>query len=195
MSLSLLRSDLKELLDDDYVSDDEANRMIARAEKKIERDLIADGTYKPRQVLASAELTTTDSGITLPADFMRARQVKLGTNNLRYASADKMRSGSTPEGSTVYLTYYARMPALGESTSNWLYDLADDVYLYASAVQHVLYNRDDARVQLWSSVYMDAIAALKQSNAPQPTGGWIQHSGRPYNGLYTIEGDTMRFDA
>lgn len=195
MSLSQLRSDLSELLDDAYISDAEANRLIARAEQKIERDLIADGTYKPRQMLASIEDTTTSSGITLPNDFMRVRQVKLGTNNLRYASADKLRSGSTPEGSTVYLTYYARLTPLGEATSNWLYDLADDVYLYASAVQHVLHNRDDARLQLWSGIYMDAMSAIKQSNAPQPTGGWIQHKGRPYTGLYTIEGDTMRFDA
>lgn len=67
-------------------------------------------------------------------------------------------------GGTYDLTYYQRIPALSDSnTTNWLLDVAPDVYLYGSLIHSAPYLQEDARVGTWRQLYADAVLSLEQT--------------------------------
>ena len=64
-------------------------------------------------------------------------------------------------GYTGEVVYYAKIPPLTDSnTSNWLLDLAPDIYLYGTLVQSAPYLRDDERTGVWASLYKQGIEEL-----------------------------------
>ena len=64
-------------------------------------------------------------------------------------------------GYTGEVVYYAKIPPLTDSnTSNWLLDLAPDIYLYGTLVQSAPYLRDDERTGIWASLYKQGIEEL-----------------------------------
>ena len=191
MSLSALRTSLRTLVDDTYASDSELNDIISRATRKLERDFLLDDGAKPRQSMEYVELTVDTDGLELPADFLRARTVKIGNTSFRSASADKV-GMNQQDGATVQLYYYTKVPDLTESTSNWVYDVAPDLMLYASALQWAIHYRAE-NLPVYDTMYSDALATVRAVNSAKPTGSWIQQKGRPYGGFYSIVGNTMRF--
>ncbi len=195
MTLAAARNGLRTLLNDSFIVDAELNTLIRRAELKMERELVADGEYRPRQMMAHYSGTTNAQGLQLPADYQRMRTVMMNDWVLRYASPEKIPVGSVPEDTQADLYYYKRLEPLTETTSNWLYGLAEDLYMYAGALQWVPHQRDDQRLQMWGTYYADALATVREANKSQPTGSWINQKGRPFRGLYTIEGDYVRFNA
>jgi hypothetical protein len=68
----------------------------------------------------------------------------------------------TPDGTyDVELLYYEKIPALSESnTSNWLLADHPDAYLYGALMQSAPYLSEDARMQVWSTLYAGAVASI-----------------------------------
>ena len=73
-----------------------------------------------------------------------------------------------PTPDTTYaaeLLYFGRTPALSASNaSNWVLEYAPDVYLYGSLLHSAPYLADDARTQVWASLYQTAIDNVNMSS-------------------------------
>lgn len=77
-------------------------------------------------------------------------------------------------GFTTLVTYYRRLPALATNNTNWLLTDNPDAYLYGSLTQAAPYLIDDARVQVWGSLFTTAIsdiiaASLRESGGSRLT--------------------------
>jgi len=65
----------------------------------------------------------------------------------------------------MQLMYFGKTPALSATnTYNWLLQDAPDAYLYGALVQSAPYLNDDARTQVWASLYSNAIQSLQKSS-------------------------------
>jgi len=76
----------------------------------------------------------------------------------------------------MQLMYYGKTPELSSTNSyNWLLQDAPDVYLYGALVQSAPYLNDDARTQIWASLYTNAIQSLqKSSDSTQAAGSGLR---------------------
>jgi len=72
----------------------------------------------------------------------------------------------TPDAEyTMQLTFYEEIPSLSDSTTyNWLLQDSPDVYLYGSLLHAAPYLLDDSRIQVWSSLYQNALGSLQKSS-------------------------------
>ena len=79
----------------------------------------------------------------------------------------------TPDATyTGELYYYARTTPLDDSnTSNWILDHFPDAYLYGALVHSAPYLVDDARAQVWASLYQNAIDGINGNNERAKFGG------------------------
>ncbi len=72
----------------------------------------------------------------------------------------------------IQLIYYERIPKLSDSnTSNWLLEIAPDAYLHGALMQSAPYLKDDARMQVWGSIYATALATVNLDNEKARFGG------------------------
>lgn len=80
-----------------------------------------------------------------------------------------------PTPDTTYtgeLYYYARTAGLSDSnTSNWILEYFPDAYLYGALVHSAPYLVDDARTQVWASLYNNAIDGINGNNEKAKFGG------------------------
>ena len=78
-----------------------------------------------------------------------------------------------PDGEyDIELLYYERIPALSDTApSNWLLEVAPDAYLYGALVQAAPYLQDDARIQVWGSLYGGAVAGINKEAERARFGG------------------------
>jgi hypothetical protein len=76
-----------------------------------------------------------------------------------YITAGEIEFYPTPDDTyEMTMLYYARIPALSDtSTSNWLLTDYPDIYLYGALMHSAPYLADDARLQVWASMYTKAI--------------------------------------
>lgn len=147
---------------------------------------------------STAEIDTQYSA--LPADFLEAIRfyVTSGTSNAlelisqgellkrkemslnevgkpRYyaITAGEIEVYPVPDGTyTAELYYYQRITPLSDSnTSNWLLQYHPDAYLYGALVHSAGYLKDDARIQVWASLYANAIAAIMSDGEKTKFGG------------------------
>lgn len=193
-NLVTLRDDVRDTLSETSgnLTDATLNRLIRMATAKLERDLLADGATKPRQMLDHVTLTTDSSGVlTLPDNWKRARSVKSGDTLYKYVSGEKLTDRGLLEDSEIELDYYTRLEALTDTTSNWLLDDSEDLYIYASCLQYAPWAKENGTV--YENFYDDALESVGRSNSMQPTGGMIQQKRAQYNGFYTIYGNSMVF--
>lgn len=66
---------------------------------------------------------------------------------------------------TAELVYYAKPTALSaDGSSNWLLMAHPDAYLYGALVHSAPYLKDDPRVEVWASLYANAVTAINQSS-------------------------------
>lgn len=79
----------------------------------------------------------------------------------------------TPDGNyTGEIVYYSRISALSDSTtSNWVLSYHPDVYLYGALVHSAPYLKDDPRIQVWKSMYEEALAGLASDDMKYRFGG------------------------
>ena len=160
---------------------------IALAEIRLTRSL------RIRQMLKTATASTTaaDPTVGVPSDFLQIRDIHISGNPRtpisylspsafsRDARADEsgkpvfytLRSAEfelAPIPDTAYtlsMLYYSKPTALSDSnTSNVFLANAADALLYGSLLEAEPYLMNDARLQVWSSLYNNAIAALNTSD-------------------------------
>ena len=203
MTYSDLQDHLIDLLEDTQVDAAKARMFIARAEPKVDRDMldIANGGSVPRQKMAPRLVDTTaaDGSYALPSDFHRARSVRVGSNIARYVSPEMVpfdTSGDPESGfgeASIHLDYYSLLPALSDTnTSNWLLDIGFDAYLYGSALQWIAWGQDTDNLALWTEFYRDAVRTVKSTHGARPRGGFRRANAR-YGVYYTIIGSNMYF--
>lgn len=133
--------------------------------------------------------STEPEFISLPDDFQTMRRIRLSSvagkpplNFLSGTQIDAMRNsrrnvtgqptryamiGSeielmpTPgENYTIEMVYRAKIPPLSTNSTNWLLDLAPDLYLYGTLMETAPYIKEDGRLQTWSLGYSAALDGL-----------------------------------
>ena len=66
---------------------------------------------------------------------------------------------------TAELVYYAKPTALSaDDSNNWLLTNHPDAYLYGSLIHSAPYLKDDPRIEVWASLYTNAIASINQAS-------------------------------
>jgi hypothetical protein len=70
------------------------------------------------------------------------------------------------------MVYYASLPPLSDTdTTNWVLELYPDLYLYGALLHSAPYLADDARVQVWASLYQSALDSVnRESNKAMYSG-------------------------
>jgi hypothetical protein len=164
---------------------------IALGEVRFNRELKLRANLK-RAVTTTVDATNTPSAFVLfPTDYNQIKSVTItGTPNrlLDFIPAsqfpglsgssevgkpsfftvlgNQIRLGPSPDAAyTMELVYYSNFSALSDSsTSNWLMANGPDIYLYATLIEAEPYLMNDARVQLWKSLYDEAIAKISNND-------------------------------
>jgi hypothetical protein len=151
-------------------------------------------------VRATASFAAAAEYGTVPDDFMEVKSIKLDTNpvtsltfqtieamdqlsNTTYLSSGKplyftvvgnqFRLLPIPDGAyTADLVYYAKLTKLSSTVAtNWLLTQAPDVYLYGALLQAAPYLQDDARISVWSSLYLAGLDQLQVADDRGSTSG------------------------
>ena len=169
---------------------------VSLAEAQIERQL----RTRQMIVRATASFAAAAEYGTVPDDFLEAKAIKINTNpvtNLTFQTIDAMDQLSNttylssgkplyftvvgnqfrllpiPDGAyTAELVYYAKLTKLSSTVAtNWLLTQAPDVYLYGALLQAAPYLQDDARIQVWSSLYQAGLDQLQIADDRGSTSG------------------------
>ncbi len=158
---------------------------VQLAQERMTRDL------KTREMLKLSTTTATDSTVELPIDFLEMREIHFQGNppvTLEYQSPDKffrnhltttsgqpyyftiigyeMQFAPTPDNNQVLQMLYYNKPAfISPSVSSNLY-LANypDALLYATLAEAEPYLMNDARLQVWASMYERAISNIMNND-------------------------------
>ncbi len=189
----LARSDLTDVIPD----------FIRLAEERLRRDL------RTRQMLVVATASTVggESKVGLPADFLEMRDIHLNTNpitSLSYEAPNTFYSSSRPTESgipriytvlaselqfapipdtayTVQMLYYAKPVLMSDSNvSNTFLLNYPDALLYAALGEAESYLMNDARLQVWASLYDRAITSINTSDQAS------EYSGQPMSMSYNV---------
>ena len=175
VSSYLARSDLNSIIP----------TFVELAQLRMTRDL------RTREMLKIATTTTTDATVELPTDFLEMREIHFQGNpaiTLEYESPDKffrdfltessgepfyytilayeLQFAPAPDSSmTLQMLYYAQPTFISSTTSSNLY-LANypDALLYATLAEAEPYLMNDARIQVWASMYDRAIENIMRND-------------------------------
>ena len=200
-----LQTELIDLLSGDTQIDNaRAQTFIARAEPKLDRDMLdeANGGTVPRQKMARLiGVTASDGTFDLTGiPFHKARSVIVNGLPMRYASPEKVpfTNLGVPqpgfEDNTLQIDDYQTLTPLSDSnTSNWLLEIGFDAYLWGSALQWVAWGQEQELLPLWTEYYRDAVRTIKSTHNAQSRGGNRRQNGRYYKGFYTVIGEVMYF--
>lgn len=104
----------------------------------------------------------------------QARDATPGTPRCYRYTAGQIEFWPPPEpaGRPFILRYYARIPALSDAEpTNWLLTQYPDVHLYAALIHTAPYLKDDARVQVWASLYAAAVKNLNRDSKKATSSG------------------------
>jgi len=167
---------------------------ISLAEAQMER------TLRTRQMLTRTTLTVDSEFETTPADFLEVRALKLTSTNpdtpLSFMTMDSLddeatretgggrpkffgvvgtefRFVPTPDAAyTAEIVYFANLNKLSSSVAtNFLLTSSPDAYLYGSLLQAAPYLQDDARIQVWATLYERALNDLQVADDRGSTTG------------------------
>jgi hypothetical protein len=158
---------------------------VMLAQQRMSRDL------RTREMLKVATTTATDGTVEIPTDFLEMRELHFQGNppiTLEYESPDKFFRDllTTTSGLPYYYTiigyefqfapapdsqqvlqmlYYAEPTFISSTVSSNLY-LANypDALLYATLAEAEPYLMNDARIQVWASMYDRAILNIMNSD-------------------------------
>lgn len=152
-------------------------RFVGLAEAKLNRIL------RVGHMETSGTVVLTDGNGDLPEDFLEARLIttsdgrglnawSMGELNRRYASYGGVPAGYAVVGNVIRvrpttsgsltLDYYAKIPPLtAANPTNWLLELAPDVYLYALCEEIAIWERDANKVAASKSLKDTAILGLE----------------------------------
>jgi hypothetical protein len=189
----LARSDLTTVIPD----------FIRLAEERLRRDI------RTRQMLVVATTSTVGgtSTVGLPTDFLEMRDIHLNTTpvftlrykapNSFYETARTTESGRpvdytilgseiqlAPIPDTTYtlqMLYYSKPTLLSDSNASNVF-LANypDALLYGALAEAEPYLMNDARIQVWASLYDRSIASINTSDQSS------EYSGQPMSMSYNV---------
>jgi hypothetical protein len=158
---------------------------ITLAEIRLQRLL------RVRQMISTFTASTSTSTVTIPSDFLEARDVYLDTSPRRalnyltpssfsrdarthenglpvfYTSnATQFLLAPNPDSAyTFVMNYYAKPPALSDSnTTNVFMTVCPDAMLYASLLEAEPYLMNDARLAVWSRLFESSVETLNTSD-------------------------------
>lgn len=193
-----LQASIIDVLGDRTLNTGDAQKFIALAEPKLERDLLSPnyGGGVPRQMMATVSGTVAAGNeYALPTDYIAARSVKVNDQRVRYSSPELLnRNAQGIENSSVVVDYYQRLPVLtNQNISNWLLDAAYDLYMWGAALQYAAWGQEQDTVKIWGDYYNDAMATVKAAYKPNARGNLYRHPNRLYNGFYAVIGTNMIF--
>ena len=191
----------------DYLARSDLNSSIPTfirlAEVRLRRDL----RIRQMLVVATANTTGGTSTVGLPTDFLEMRDIHLNTNpiaslsyeapNAFYANTRSTQSGlpttytvlaselqfsPIPDGAyTAQMLYYAKPTLLSDSNpSNVFLANCPDALLYAALGEAEPYLMNDARLQVWASLYDRSIASISTSDQSS------EYSGQPMSMSYNV---------
>ena len=117
--------------------------------------VIGDRTYR-------LELTSLDDML----ELRQANGTPTGIPTHFAHVGEQLEVYPTPSGTfDVELLYFKDIPALSDSnTTNWLLTDYPDVYLYGALMQSAPYLDDDQRMQVWSTLYGNAVQSINQES-------------------------------
>lgn len=182
----------------DFLNRDDLTSVIPDFITLAEADMNRGLRHWRQEKRSTAEIDTQYSAI--PADFMEAIRFYITSNDTsplelisqsemvdrRYRSGDtsgkpafyavtagEIEVYPTPDGTyDAELYYYSRITALSASnTSNWVLEYFPDAYLYGALVHSAPYLKDDARTQVWASLYANALNAINMESEKSKFGG------------------------
>lgn len=158
---------------------------VMLAQQRMSRDL------RTREMLKISTTTATDSTVELPTDFLEMRELHFQGNppiTLEYESPDKFfrdmltttsglpyyytiigyefQFAPAPDSSKVLqMLYYAEPTFISSTVASNLY-LANypDALLYATLAEAEPYLMNDARIQVWATMYDRAIENIMNSD-------------------------------
>ena len=189
----LARSDLTSIIPD----------FIRLAETRLTRDL------RIRQMLYVAQATTTggDATVGIPSDFLEMRDIHISANpngQLSYEPPNSFfrRFSATESGKptrytvlsaemqlspipdtayTLQMLYYAKPPLLSSTVPTNVWTLnAMDALLYSALAEAEPYLMNDARIQVWASLYDRAITSISVADQAG------EYSGQPMSMSYNV---------
>ena len=182
----------------DFLDRDDLTSVIPDFITLAEADLNRGLRHWRQEKRATAEIDTQFSAI--PADFLEVISFHISSGDYRsleliskaqmqdrrYKSGDtsgkpafyaitagEIEVYPTPDGTyDTELYYYSRITALSDSnTSNWVLEYFPDAYLYGALVHSAPYLKDDARTQVWASLYQNALNAINMESEKSKFGG------------------------
>lgn len=188
----------KTIKDDDLVDDPTiVQGFIADFESVLSGDLIDEsyGQEVPRNMLKRIIDTTDITGkLVLPSDYMRARAVRFNNNIAKYIAPEKVQiNAETTAESPIQLDYYALVPTLASSDSNWVSTQFHTVYKWGASLQYIGWSHRYDNLQAWTGFYTAAVKSLKKATGVRPSGGLFRQKERPYSFFYTVIGNDMYF--
>lgn len=188
MNYSQLQADIADWLNREDLAA-KIPTFIKLAEARFNRDL------RVRQMIsrAGAETDSGENYITLPGDWLEARQIRASVNGrlvsleyLTLESGDRIpQTGppqyfnitgnrlelipAPPDGTEVEMVYYSKIPALSSETpTNWLLDTWPDMYLYGTLAHTAPYLKDDDRIDTWAALYDRGLAEIRLAGDRAP---------------------------
>ena len=186
-----------DLIRDKQVDAAQARLFIRQAHDEIQHELLTQKRGEPPyQMLVRATTTTTDNGtVSLPPNFIKARDVRINDVPSRYVSPESIPENSSGLGlAPVLMDYYERMPVLSEANpTNWLLAISPSTYLYRCGLVYVPWAQREEKYSLWARSYNEAITALMEANTSRPRGGFASFKARPYWTGYSIIGSALVF--
>lgn len=155
---------------------------IALAEARLEREVRHWRGEKRADVLIGSRFTA------LPADYLEMTRLHVaGFPAMQFATQDWMQRQAAMQGVPRFfaitggqievnpvpatpvaaeMAYYAALPRLSDAApGNWLLATAPDAYLYGALIHSAPFLQEDARIQVWASLYESAVNALNAESS------------------------------
>lgn len=161
---------------------------IQLAEAKFNRELFVRQMEQRSSATLSFGVTDAEF-VLLPSDFQSMRRVRLssvtGKPNLTFKSGTQMDEYRASNGNatgqpqfftifgselelvptpdqnyTIEMVYRTLIPALASNTTNWLLQLAPDLYLYGALLESAPYIQQDDRINTWGLGFKTALDGL-----------------------------------
>lgn len=141
-------------------------RMMKRATANIDSGysaVPADWLQNVRFQLNTTPITTLE--YVTPDQAAEEQTVYVGAGKAKFFTMINKQFQLIPAPDGVVegeLTYYAKIPALSDSaTSNWLLEVAPDVYLYGALMEAAPYLDDQEKLATWGGLLEQAMEAIR----------------------------------
>ncbi len=182
-----LKSSIAGFLNRDDLTDS-IPTFISLAESQINRDI----RHWRMETRANGQQSAGDQYMNFPADWVETIRLHLNNGSKDVlqlvGSFDiaKMRSTTndaigiprvfchsggqiefypTPAEQTEFeLLYFAKVPSLSSTSTNWLLSEAPDIYLYGSLLHTAPYLQDDQRLAVWAQLYSAAASRINEAS-------------------------------